>query len=231
VLSLSADIAFAALNPKVIATGFAQNGQASATAGQVASDTSTNNFINFCLTVPNLPITNGAQVKTGSCNPAPMGVIAANTNMPSAKFVSPANGDTSIKANTAFTVSLALQHIQAGHFTNAQQTYFAAPQKVNAQGDIIGHTHIVIEALTSLGQTTPTNPQVFAFFKGVDDAADASGQVHVPVAAGLPAGPYRMCTINSAANHQPVLVAVAQHGSVDDCVYVRYLARYAMLPR
>jgi hypothetical protein len=40
---------------------------------------------------------------------------------------------------------------------------------------------------------------------------------------GVPAGAYRICSINTAANHQPVLVAIAQHGSLDDCVYVRCL--------
>ncbi|TFY79009.1 hypothetical protein EWM64_g5000, partial [Hericium alpestre] len=32
-------------------------------------------------------------------------------------------------------------------------------------------------------------------------------------------GTYRLSSINSAANHQPVLVAVAQHGSMDDQIY------------
>lgn len=46
--------------------------------------------INFCLTRSDLPLTNGAQVKTGSCNNVPLGVIAAQANMPSSKFtVSP----------------------------------------------------------------------------------------------------------------------------------------------
>lgn len=39
------------------------------------------------------------------------------------------------------------------------------------------------------------------------------------VTGGLPAGVYRMGSINSAANHQPVIVAVAQHGALDDMVY------------
>ena len=41
---------------------------------------------------------------------------------------------------------------------------------------------------------------------------------------GLGVGTYRMATINSAANHQPVLVAVAQHASLDDMIYVSYAA-------
>lgn len=152
------------LDPKVIATGFANNGQDVPTAGQVASLTSSNNFINFCLTVPNLPITNGKQITTGSCNPAPIGVIPSVDNMPSAKFVNPPNGG-SVAANTAFTISLAVKNIQTGNFVNAQENYFAAPQTLNGGGQIIGHTHVVVEALTTLGQTTATDPKKFAFFK------------------------------------------------------------------
>ncbi|RDX51523.1 hypothetical protein OH76DRAFT_1417247 [Lentinus brumalis] len=201
----------------VIATGFADDGQDQPTAGQVASLTSTNNFINFCATLPNLPITNGKQVTTGSCNPAPMGVIAAQTNMPSSKFVFPKNGAT-IPANQDFTIQMAISHLNTGFFTNPNANYFAAPQTVDAAGDITGHSHVTVDPLTSLDQTTPTDPTKFVFFKGLNDKA-ANGILSAPVAGGLPAGVYRLASINSAANHQPALVAVAQHGALDDIVY------------
>ena len=202
----------------MIATGFANDGQDQPTAGQVASLTSTNNFINFCATVANLPITNGKQITTGSCNPAPMGVIAASSNMPSSKFVFPKNGQT-IAANQDFTIQMAVSHLNTGFFTNPNENYFAAPQTVNSAGDINGHSHVVVEKLNALDQTTPTNPTQFAFFKGLNDKAQ-NGVLSVAVAGGLPAGVYRLASINSAANHQPALVAIAQHGSLDDMVYV-----------
>ncbi|OCB85982.1 hypothetical protein A7U60_g6877 [Sanghuangporus baumii] len=204
------------LNPAVIATGFAQDGQQDPTEGQVPSLTSTNNFINFCLTV-NKPITNGKQVQAGSCNPAPMGVIAARTNMPSSKFVFPKNNDT-IPANQAFTIKMAINHLESGNFVNAATNYFSAPQQVNSGGDIVGHSHVVVDFLDSLDQTKPTTPGTFAFFKGLNAPAD-NGILTADVDKGLPAGAYRLASINSAANHQPVLVAVAQHGSLDDMVY------------
>jgi hypothetical protein len=211
---------FLVLEQSVIAKNFAANGLANATPGQIASATSTNNFINFCKDfLPGLPLMNGVQVKTGSCNPVPMGIIAANTNMPSVKFVNPKNFAT-LKADTAFTIDLATKHIVLGSFVNAQENYFAAPQEVDKNGDIIGHTHVVIEQLKTLGSTEVLDPLKFAFFKGVNDKADGNGQVHVPVTAGLKEGVYRLSTINSAANHQPVLVSVAQHGSLDDAIYV-----------
>ncbi|KAJ3751059.1 hypothetical protein DFH05DRAFT_1469754 [Lentinula detonsa] len=212
------------LDPQVIATGFLNNGQDVQEAGQVASLTSNNNFINYCLTQGDLPITSGKQITTGSCNPAPIGTIPSVQNMPSAKFSNPANGAT-IPADTAFTITMNINNLDTGNFVNANENYFAAPQQLNAQGQIIGHTHFVVEALSDLAQTTPTDPQKFAFFKGVNTAA-VNGAVSVEVSAtnttvpsGLPAGTYRLCSINSSSNHQPVIVPIAQHGSLDDCVY------------
>ena len=69
-----------------------------------------------------------------------------------------------------------------------------------------------------MDQTSSTDPNVFAFFKGLNDPAKG-GQLSAAVDKGLPAGTYRMCSINAAANHQPAIVAVAQHGSLDDCTY------------
>ncbi|KIK18649.1 hypothetical protein PISMIDRAFT_109085, partial [Pisolithus microcarpus 441] len=207
------------LDPAVIAKGFQSDGQAqSSEAGQVASLTSSNNFINFCLTVPNLPITNGQQISGGSCNPAPMGVIPSSANMPSAKFVNPTNLAT-IPPNQDFTVQLAMQGMQTGFFVNPDTNYFAAPQQLNAQGQIQGHSHVVIEQLNSLTQTTPLDPTKFAFFKGLNDAAQ-NGVLSTAVQGGLPEGVYKLSSINTASNHQPLLVPIAQHGSLDDAVYV-----------
>ncbi|KAH9486654.1 Pathogenicity cluster 5 protein d [Psilocybe cubensis] len=204
------------LDPAVIAKGFANDGQDTPTAGQVASLTSTNNFINFCKTV-NLPLTNGAQVVDGSCNPAPMGVIPAKTKMPSSKFIFPPNNGK-VAANQLFTIKMAINNLETGNFVNAAENYFSAPQQLNAQGLIRGHSHVVIEKLDSLDQTTTTDPTVFAFFKGLNGAA-SGGVLTADVDKGLPAGFYKLSSINTAANHQPVLVPVAQHGSLDDAVY------------
>jgi hypothetical protein len=204
------------LDPAVIAKGFANNGQDVPEAGQVASLTSTNNFINFCLTV-NQPLTNGAQVLGGSCNPAPMGSIPAKGSMPSSKFIFPKNGGT-VAANTDFTIQMGIKNLETGNFVNANENYFSAPQQLNAQGIIRGHSHVVIEAITALDSTTVLDPTVFAFFKGLNAAA-VNGVLTADVPSGLPAGAYKLSSINSAANHQPVLAPVAQHGSLDDVVY------------
>lgn len=148
-----------------------------------------------------------------------MGVIPSVRNMPSSKFVFPPNGAT-VPANQKFTIKMAIKNLETGNFVNANQNYFSAPQQLNSQGVIQGHSHVVIEALESLGQTTPTDPSVFAFFKGLNGKADGQGILTADVDKGLPAGFYKLSSINAASNHQPVLVPIAQHGSLDDAVYV-----------
>jgi hypothetical protein len=204
------------LDQSVISTGSESDGLNNATAGTSASLTSNNNFIDFC---KSQTITNGKQITTGSCNPIPMGMIANTKNIPSSKYVFPKNLDT-LKANTAFTMILAVNNAQLGVFTNADTNYYSAPQQLNGQGSIIGHTHLVVEQVPSLTSTAPLDSTTFAFFKGIDGPADANGQVSANVTAGLPAGTYRFATIGTSANHVPWLVAIAQHGSMEDAVYV-----------
>jgi len=201
----------------LVQTGSNQNGQEVQEAGQVASATSPNNFLNFCATHPNLPLTNGLQVKTGSCNGIPMGVILANTQIPVSKFVFPKNNAV-IPANENFTVVMAINNLATGFFTSAASTYYAAPATVNAQGLLVGHSHVNIQLINGLDDTNPIDVNSFAFFKGFNVAA-VNGQLTALVAGGLPAGTYKMCSINAAANHQPALASIAQHASIDDCSY------------
>lgn len=85
----------------------------------------------------------------------------------------------------------------------------------------MGHISVVIEALTSVAQIEPTNPSLFAFFKGVSQASSgANGLFEVNVTGGLPLGIYRLSSIVSAANHQPVLTPLSTRGAIDDTVYV-----------
>ncbi|KAJ7248088.1 hypothetical protein C8J57DRAFT_1522647 [Mycena rebaudengoi] len=202
-----------ALDPSVICTAFADDGQNPPVDGQTASLTSTNNFINFCaLTLPQIELTNGLQNPEGSCNPTPIGLIPSVDKMPSAKFLFPKNFGT-IPANQDFTVTLNIKNLQAGTFTNAVKTYFAAPQTLNAQGVIIGHSQITIERLSAIDATEPLDPKKPFFFKGINTAA-VNGVLSIVITGG-----HRMCTINSSGNHQPAIVPVAQHGLLDDCIY------------
>ncbi|KAG8896392.1 hypothetical protein FRB99_008919 [Tulasnella sp. 403] len=205
------------LDPSLIGPNLAKTGQEVPTPGQVESLTSTNNFINFCLT-QDVPLTNGTQLVTGSCNPIPIGRIISTDKMPVSRFTFPPNGGA-IKANTPFTIKMTIVNLQTGFFTNPTTTYYAAPQQVNGNGVAQGHSHVVIESIPSFDTTDVSDPRNFAFFKGLNGVADGNGQLSADVSGGLPVGFYKMTSINAAANHQPLLVAVAQHGSIDDSAY------------
>lgn len=91
------------------------------------------------LTRSELPLTDGAQVASGSCNPVPMGVIGAQNRAPTSKFISPRNLDM-IKADETFTIQMKINNLVTGNFVNAQANYFSAPQNTNSDGIIIGES-------------------------------------------------------------------------------------------
>ena len=140
--------------------------------------------------------------------------------MPSVKFVTPVNFAV-VPPNTTFQIALAVRQFEMGWFVNPNTNFLAAPQQLDpATGFIQGHAHVVIEALESLAQTTPTDPTKFAFFTALNSKADASGELYANVTGGLPEGTYKMSTLVTAMNHQPVLFPIAQHGVADDTIYV-----------
>ncbi|OXV07013.1 hypothetical protein Egran_05220 [Elaphomyces granulatus] len=203
-----------ALNPNNVQTGSQSDGLGNgAQPGQTASATDDANFINFC---EGKTLTNGLQQKGGSCNGIVMGDIPSTNNMISTIIKSPQSGQD-LQANQAFTVDLQVQNLVAGSFTNADSTYYAAPQALK-NGNIVGHTHVTIQSLgNDINTQTPPDPTTFTFFKGINDPGDGNGGLSASVASGLPAGVYRVCTMTSASNHQPVLMPVAQRGAQDDC--------------
>lgn len=136
-----------------------------------------------------------------------MGDIPASTNMISSIITNPTPGED-IAANTDFSINVQVTNLVAGSFTNPTTTYYGAPQELKG-GNIVGHTHVTVQALGSLDTPTPPDPAVFQFFKGINDAGDGNGGLSAAVAGGLPAGIYRVCTMTSSSNHQPVLMPVS----------------------
>ncbi|KAG8931773.1 hypothetical protein FRC02_002180 [Tulasnella sp. 418] len=203
------------LDASQIQPNLALTGQETPAVGQVESLTSTNNFINFCLT-QNVPLTNGRQSAEGTCNPTPIGRIIPTDKMPASKFTFPPNGGT-IKANEAFDITMAVQNMITGNKVNTQKSWYAAPQQLNG-GVVLGYNNVVVETISSLDSTDVNDASKFTFFKAIGEAA-ADGVVKATVTGGLPVGTYKLSSINSASNGQPVLVAVAQHGSLDDCIF------------
>lgn len=72
------------------------------------------NFINFCT---GKTLTNGLQVKSGSCNGIVMGDIPSTTNMVSSLITFPGPGED-IAADTAFDIKLKVLNLVAGSFTS-----------------------------------------------------------------------------------------------------------------
>jgi len=185
-----------------------------AEVGQALSLTSQNNFINNCA---GKTLTNGLQITTGSCNGITMGDIPAKTNMVSSVITFPTTGGAAIASDTTFNITVQTANIVAGSFTNADATYYAAPQFLS-NGNVVGHTHVTVQDLgNSLNPTAALDATQFAFFKGINDNGNGKGLLSATVTGGLPKGNYRVCTMAAASNHQPVLMPVAQRGTPDDC--------------
>ncbi|KAF5351592.1 hypothetical protein D9758_007264 [Tetrapyrgos nigripes] len=203
------------LDPAVIADGSNDDGQSPPVDGETRSLTSSNNFINYCALF-NLPLTNGTQhPQNASCNPVPMGVLPNVDLIPASKFSFPLNGDT-LRANQDFTISVKINNLNTGIFTSADVNYLSAPQQLDEDGQILGHGAVVIDILDSFRQNATISPEVFAFYKSLTIPSQAGV---VDAVVSLPPGFYRLTSILSAANHQPVLTPVLAHGAIDDVVY------------
>lgn len=85
-----------------------------------------------------------------------MGQIPAKTNMISTVILVPSAGQQ-IASDTTFQIQLQVDGLVAGHFTNADATYYSAPQAVDAStGNVIGHTHVTVQDLGS--SLNPSQP-------------------------------------------------------------------------
>lgn len=133
-----------------------------------------------------------------------MGEIPSTGNMISALFQNPQNNDD-IAADQTFEISVQVNNLEAGSFTDPDVTYYSAPQTLQ-NGNIVGHTHVSCQVMNG---NQPPNPQEFAFFKGINDQGNGNGLLSAEVEGGLAAGSYRCCSMTSASNHQPVVMPVS----------------------
>lgn len=65
--------------------------------------------------------------------------------MVSTIIISPQHNQNIASAHKNFNVVLAVDNLAAGQFTNPDTTYYSAPQQLNNEGNILGHTHITIQ--------------------------------------------------------------------------------------
>ncbi|CAB4406452.1 unnamed protein product [Rhizophagus irregularis] len=173
---------------------------------------------NFCKASKLTPA-DGTQLKQPSCVSLEIGQIPAVNKMVSALIVNPKNGQA-IKRNTPFNVDTKISNLSTGFFSDPAVDYYQIQQTLDGNGIIQGHSHITIQKLNG---NNVLDPQVFAFFKGLNDAA-VNGVLSVNVEKGLPQkGQYRICTMNSSNSHQPVVMPVAQRGAQDDCIRINVI--------
>jgi len=158
---------------------------------------------------------NGTQNRDGSCVETFMGEIPNVDHMVSTVLLFPKNNEV-IKEKEPFTIRSKTINLKTGFFDDPVTQYYIFPQTLDDNGDIQGHSHVVIQKIEDPNE--PPNPEIFAFFKGLNEAADANGELSTLVEKGLPAGDYRCCTMVSSFAHQPTLMPVAQRGAQDDCV-------------
>ncbi|CAG8441356.1 9602_t:CDS:1 [Dentiscutata heterogama] len=172
-------------------------------------------------------VANGTQIKTGGnpngwCSSVIQGQIPTNEFMVSTLIIKPKDGSI-VPANQNFTLSIKIINLQTGYFADPETEYYTQPQELNEEGIVKGHSHVVIQKLADdEDEEVVPNPNIFAFFRGLNDPADDRGiletEVGSDVEPGLPSGRYRVCTIVSTYTHQPVIMPIAQRGSQDDCI-------------
>ena len=137
-------------------------------------------------------------------------VIPSNDNMPSANFVSP----------TATIQLSKIPHLQLESrwpFRNFSLLSSSTPMKItspphNRPTNKDRSRSLSWRPSQRLIKSHSQTPKKFIFFKGLNSAA-----VDGILTADVPAGFYKI-SINTAANHQPVLVPVEKHGSLDNVV-------------
>lgn len=156
-------------------------------------------------------LSDGTQIRKGSCSKTIQGEIPAVNKMTSTLITSP-KSEAVLKANKPFSVDISVSHLSTGHFSDPDHEYYTKPQSLS-KGVIKGHTHVTIQ---QLDDDHPPNAEKFVFFEGVNAGAK-KGRLSVDVVRkdgtpGLPAGRFRICTMAGSFSHQPLLMPVAKRG-------------------
>jgi hypothetical protein len=168
----------------------------------------------------------GVQRKDGgqTCSSTPLGLTPSVTQMLQTLITEPASAAV-LDASVNNTVAVRTNSLDSGFFNDPNTEYYLVPSTLNAQTkEIQGHQHITVQKLNSL--TAVPDPQVFAFFKGINDVEvdKALKKLNAVIPAGTikEDGLYRICTISGSDGHQGALSPVMARGSQDDCIRVTF---------
>ncbi|KAI8811562.1 hypothetical protein BJ742DRAFT_121053 [Cladochytrium replicatum] len=162
-----------------------------------------------------LTTSDGSQIKTGACSDTPQGAIPSFDNMVSTLIVQP-QYDATLDANVDNAVTIDILGLETGFFDVPTTQYYLFPQTLNNKGQIQGHQHVVVQ---DINQGIPS-AQKFVFFKGLNAPSNDGRTLSVVIPKGTfkANGAHRICSITGTFSHQPVIMAVAQRGSQDDCI-------------
>ncbi|EER42004.1 conserved hypothetical protein [Histoplasma capsulatum var. duboisii H88] len=214
------------LDPSVLQKGSELDGEKEALNKDevIPSITSSNNFINYC---NGKTLTNGTKINEGSCNGIPMGEIPSTKHMVSTLITSPLPGDE-FKVNQTITFKVAVKNIEMGFYTNSNVSFLSAPQSLNCEGFVRGHTHLTVQFMglntTAIQALDASNPTWFKSVNG-PHAENKTDDFTATLEGGLgKPGFYRVCTLTAAANHQPVIMPVPNRGAQDDCTKFKVIS-------
>ncbi|KAL2911154.1 hypothetical protein HK105_209402 [Polyrhizophydium stewartii] len=183
-----------------------------------------------CKKFSNIKPAVGLQAKDGSklCSSTTMGLIMAFNKMVSTVIIRPkVNECQNLDAQQNVTFEVDMVNMVTGFFNLANEQYYMAPQTLDAKTSTVeGHQHITVQKLDeNLG--SPPDPKIFAFFKGINNAATDAGkrrlQAVMPGGTIKEAGLYRICSMTGTDSHQPVLSPVIRRGPQEDCIRCRFV--------
>jgi hypothetical protein len=168
----------------------------------------------------------GIQRKDGgqTCSSTPLGLTPSVTKMLQTLITEPASAAV-LDVGVDNKVAVKTNSLDSGFFNDPNTEYYLVPSTLNAQtAEIQGHQHITVQKLNSI--TAAPDPQVFAFFKGINDVEvdRALKKLNAVIPAGTikEDGLYRICTLSGSDGHQGALSPVMERGSQDDCIRVTF---------
>ena len=167
---------------------------------------------------------NGTQLKLGgtSCSSNTLGVLQSTLFQISSIIASPGDMSTVSKASDT-TVKVNVVNLDGGFFSDPNSQYYISPQTISSNR-VQGHIHITVQQLFTNDKNIVPDPQVFQFFKGVDNPAIDPAQREfvavIPPNTLTASGLYRICSLSGSFSHQPITSSAQRRASADDCVRI-----------
>ena len=165
--------------------------------------------------INNLPLHDGTQ-KGNVFNATPYGEIPANT--PEVLVLRPGSGRI-LPLNQEIQLRARFKNFQPGLFNDPKTQYGVEPQRLNSQGNLLGHNHGCIQRIAADGAVPEVKCDSFVVLEQEGDTDILTG-VAPPLTV---AGRYRVCVDAASGAHYVAARAFAQQGGPVDCVRILVL--------